>query len=766
MSVRIFGIRHHGPGCARSLRGALEALKPDIVLVEGPPDAADVVPLLAQESMKPPVALLIYPPDKPKEAVFFPFATFSPEWQALRYAYDHGVPARFIDLPQAHRLAMENEKNDGAEPGAETSLTDEDAAPSSPAEPTLEDDPLGSLALAAGYRDRELWWEHQIEQRQDPTGLFEGIMEAMATLRAKASTPRPYEAQREAFMRQSIRTAGKEGFKQVAVVCGAWHAPVLASLDQASDDEHILKGLPKTKVQATWVPWTYSRLSYRSGYGAGVSSPGWYDHLWLFPHSAALRWAVHVARLLRDEGLDASSASVIETVRLSEALAALRHLPMPGLAELNEAVLTVLCYGDPTPMRLIRDRLEVGDRLGEVPQGTPVVPLQKDLESKQRQLRLKPTTEIKNLDLDLRNDTDRSRSQLFHQLRLLDIAWGEPQQTSGKAGTFHELWRLQWQVEFVVNLIEASVWGNTIEQAASASACDRADKAMDLPSLTVLLDGVVVANLPQAIEHTLARLQSQAALAADVRHLMDALPALTRVARYGDVRGTRTEYILPIINGLFERIVVGLPSACTSLDDEAANAMVTCMGKVQQSLDVLDNPNHRLEWKQVLSSMVDNDAIHGLVRGWCCRLLLEQHALEEGELHRRARLALSLAAPVFQAAAWIEGLLRGSGLVLLHQDALWLALDHWLADIGSETFVELLPVLRRSFAGFQPPERRAMAEKVKKLANESQGRKAVSQPSFTRGIHQERADLVLPILAHVLGVKWETSSSRKEDSHS
>ena len=62
----IFGIRHHGPGSARSLRAALEALRPDAILVEGPPDAAEVLPLLTHPDMRPPVALLIYVPDRSK----------------------------------------------------------------------------------------------------------------------------------------------------------------------------------------------------------------------------------------------------------------------------------------------------------------------------------------------------------------------------------------------------------------------------------------------------------------------------------------------------------------------------------------------------------------------------------------------------------------------------------------------------------------------------------------------------------------------------
>ena len=109
MSIHIFGIRHHGPGCARSLRLALEELQPDIVLVEGPSDARDVLPLLMHQDMQPPVALLVYAPDKPHLAAYYPFTSFSPEWQALTYALSHKLPGRFIDLPQAIQLARKNQ---------------------------------------------------------------------------------------------------------------------------------------------------------------------------------------------------------------------------------------------------------------------------------------------------------------------------------------------------------------------------------------------------------------------------------------------------------------------------------------------------------------------------------------------------------------------------------------------------------------------------------------------------------------------------------
>jgi hypothetical protein len=766
VSISVFGIRHHGPGCARSLRAALEALEPDIVLVEGPPDAQEVLPLLTSAGMKPPVALLIYAPERPAQAVYYPFATFSPEWQTLSYALARGLPARFMDLPQAFQLGRDEEEAGSPEVPPALEGESPEAAPSNqvatgPAEATdeqeetqpTEEDPLDLLARAAGYSDYELWWERQIEQRRDMQGLFEGILEAMSELRADPTPKNEREAQREAYMRQTIRAAQKEGFQRIAVVCGAWHSPVLTeeALKRFKDDGATLSGLKRVKVAATWIPWTSGRLSYRSGYGAGVASPGWYEHIWTARDKATIRWSAQAAQLLRAEGLDASSASVIETVRLAEALAAMRSLSIPGLAELHEAIQTVLCHGNAEPMALIRQRLEIGDQLGEVPPETPAVPLQRDLENKQRRLRIKPSTAIEKVDLDLRKENDRARSRLYHQLRLLNIEWGKPQRgTSRQLGTFHEYWQVQWQVEFAVKLIEANIWGNTTEKAASGYARHLAEKAESLPELTDLLNRVVLAELPEAIEHLLSCVQTKAAVAADVRQMMDALPPLALVAREGDVRETKSELLLPVIDGLFERIVIGLPGACSSLDDEAAQAMVKSLNQADYSLEKLDREEQYAEWLRALSYLAGREGIHGLVRGRCCRILFDKRRLNADELQRAARLALSPATPAGQAAAWIEGVLQGSGQLLLNQDGLWKALDRWLSELGPESFVELLPLLRRAFSGFSAPERRSMGEKVRNLHTTP----GTSDFQTTADeIDHQRASSVLPVLAQILGVK-------------
>jgi len=768
MAVRYYGIRHHGPGCARALQAALAAQQPDIVLLEGPPEADDIVWLGAHADMKPPVALLIYPTDAPRLGVFYPFAEFSPEWQAIQHACRQGVPLWFMDLPAMHgfaeTLAREQElaarealedaaaigvkdKADAAETEETVASEDADAEEATEAE-TLTPwrmDPIGELSRAAGYDDHELWWEVEIEQRRDAGELFAAIEEAMTALREHAPAPDLREARREAHMRSRVREAQKAGYANIAVVCGAWHVPALVKPATIKDDTALLKGLPKTKVEATWVPWSDDRLAYASGYGAGVESPGWYRHLWLSPDRAGLRWIAEGARLMREEGLDASSASVIETVRLADALAAMRELPLPGLAEQREAMLTVLCHGQPEPLAIIRRRLEVGERLGAVPESAAAAPLQRDLEAQQKRLRLKPTTEIKNLDLDLREEGGRERSLLLHRLNLLGVAWGTLLRDSNRTGTFRESWQLRWNPQMVVELIASSRYGNTIEDAAGHLLCERARAGAELPVLTTMLDQAVLARLPKAVEVLLDCVQTQAAVAADLTHLMAALPPLARVARYGDVRGTGATALQPIVEGLVERIVVGFAAAASQVDEAMAATLLGHMDEVQAALDTLDIAALRDDWLGCMVALTGADAVAPAVRGFALRLAFDRQLLDADEVARQAGLALAAAAPPAESTGWLTGLLRGSGLLLLQHDTLWRVIDAWLAALGHEVFMERLPLLRRAFADFQPAERREMGSKVKRLDG--------PQPAAAAAIEldHERAARVLPVLAAILG---------------
>lgn len=694
--------------------------------------------MAADPTLKPPVAILIFDIEKPRRAVYYPFAAFSPEWQAMRFAAEAGIPARFMDLPMSLRLGQEPNEEEAHEPSE-----DPDGGVPPAAREGLGGDPIRWLAEAAGDPDPERWWERMVEQRGTSEGVFDGISEAMGALREAWKPPGDWEQRREAHMRQVIRVAVREGHERIAVVCGAWHAPALQTMPAATADAQILKGLKAIKVEATWIPWTHTRLAFESGYGAGVESPGWYDHLWTHPDDPLPVWMTRVVRLMRDQDLDASPAQAIEALRLAETLTALRGRASPTLEDVTEAVQASICFGSDIPVRLIRQRLIIGDELGELPPGAPAVPLQRDLEQQQRAHRLKPESLERIVDLDLRNPSRLEVSHLLHRLVLLDIHWGVQQEAVGK-GTFHEVWKLRWRPELALAVIEAGVWGNTVATAATARTVDRAAKSVDLGEVAALLDRVVLAELPDAAEAVLARLKERAALTTDLAQMMGALSPLAATLRYGGVRKTDADLLETVVGGLVTRVVDALVPGTRDVDDEGARRLTNLTLEMNRALAVLAKAEWLEPWRAALDRLGSRTDRHGLLVGRASRLLLDARALRVDECSRRLGFALSRGGDPTQAGAWVEGFLEGSGLILLTNDQLWQVIDGWLSAISADEFTVVLPLLRRTFATFPAGERRQIGERAS--GGGSRG-SAIDDDE----IDPERVALVLPVLRTILG---------------
>ena len=465
MTVRVFPVRHHGPGSARALAASLGSWEPDAVLIEGPPEANAVLGVAGSAEMRPPVALLAYLPGQARAQRLLPAVSWSPEWVALRHAAGPRRPGH-DDRPASRRAAATQDGGPPTGPAARmgsqrcrwrdrdrwaTGLSDDDAGdpiagwPRRPATTTRNDGGKTWSSTGSGRNPGTPSPKRWPSCALDPGPGLDGAHLEL-------------EAQREASMRQHIRAAEKQ-HDRVAVVCGAWHAPVLVERGPAKPDQALLAGLPRERATVTWVPWTYTRLAFASGYGAGVTSPGWYEHLYTSPDRPIERWMVKVAALLRAEQLDASPASVVEAVRLAEALATMRSRPLAGLAECTDAARSVLGGGYDTVLDLIGRRLVVGDAIGEVPPGAPTVPLAADLAAQQRRLRLRPESGARR---------SRARPSKGHRPGPQPVA--PPAETSGRplgegrrhqrgTGTFREEWALHWEPELSVRAIEASLYG-------------------------------------------------------------------------------------------------------------------------------------------------------------------------------------------------------------------------------------------------------------------------------------------------------------------
>ncbi len=749
--THIFGIRHHGPGSARRLREALDELRPSAVLIEGPADATPLLAMLADPAMVPPVTLLTYAADDPALAIFWPFAVYSPEYQAVVWAKANDVPVSLIDVPAAWRLAEMKAARDaleaalaaegdedeagGGDDGVDVLAADElpatateaatpdDVAGAGDLKPDLSWDPLGQLARAAGYEDGESWWRDVIEENPEPGPVFAAIADAMTELRSAMSETgrsRPERSAaetdevREAHMRLEIAKAHKAHDGDIAVICGAWHVPALNEKHAAKDDRALIKGFAKTKTTATWAPWTSPRLATASGYGAGVTAPGWCDHLWHAPSETnTTLWLTRVAAALRDAGQIVSTASIIEAERLGYALASLRGRPAPGFEELREAAIACLCFGEPLLWQQIETRLLIGSDVGEIPTDVPLAPLLEDLQRQQRAVRLKPEALERELSIDLRSDSGLARSTLLHRLSSLDVPWGRLTDTGRSRGTFRERWIISWEPEYAVKLVEHLVYGSTIAQAANGLTIARIREAVDLGRLADLVFTAMTAQLNEAADAGTAALGRRAAQTSDCTELMSSLPALADIVRYGEARSRNAAQLHDLARRIAVQAALALPYAARGLDTGAAKELTGQIAETDRAIALLDLAADDLAvWQGVLRTVLDDAQATRIVSGTCARLLYEADQLGPEQAATILSRMLSPGTPVADAAGFFEGFFEGASQRLIFDDALRDAVDDWVATFDEDTFTEHLPIFRRVLSSLDRTERRHLLDRL------------------------------------------------------
>jgi len=159
--------------------------------------------------------------------------------------------------------------------------------------------------------------------------------------------------------------------------------------------------------------------------------------------------------------------------------------------------------------------------------------------------------------------------------------------------------------------------------------------------------------------------------------------------------------------------------------------------------------------------------VPGVIRGRAVRLLLDEGALAAGEAARLMGLALSPGTPPADAASWIEGFAGGGGgLLLVHDERLLGLIDGWLTGVSAEAFTDVLPLLRRTFAAYEPGVRRTLGELVRRGPGERAGAAArgLTAPGFAAEPDTGRADAVLPVLRLLLGPDPEPAADPAPDA--
>ena len=731
--VHVFGVRHLSPGGAWHLRATLDTLRPKVVLIEGLSDADSLIPDLTRSGTKPPVAILAYTDSVPVRTLVYPMAAYSPEYQALVWAKENRARVEFIDLPSDIFLGLQDVEMERLTKERERAAQEQTSEqPQSPAwRPEPERSVYERIAERSGEVDYDTYWERRFEHNLSP-GSYKAMAHAHGHALRDEPDPPVWRAEnlvREAFMRRRIREVLDDGVKpeQVVAVVGAFHAPVLGpDMPAMTDDE--LGRLRRRSSKLTLMPYSYFKLSSQSGYGAGNHAPAYFELVWGQMNAGGLDELPHhylseVVRHLRGAGTHRSTAEVIEGVRLARTLAALHDGCAPTLADLQDAAVTLVGHGERATVAEALAHVNVGTAIGELPKGVVRTSIQEDFDRLMARLKLEKykKTVAEELELDLRENRhvktpeaaflDLNRSTFFHRLRVLGVEFAKPLPTRQQGATWAERWKLQWDPESEIALVEAVLLGETVELATGFKFKQLLEAATGIDQAADIVKDACQCGLAKSMDLARARLQELSAVSSDLKAIAHAAAQLSLVSRYGDVRKFDASPLLPLIDELFVQGALALHAAA-ACDNTAAKDLVVSIDELNRvSLEHHERVEGEL-WVEKLRKLSDADDRNPLLSGYACAVLLERGLMATEDLAREVSRRLSPGIPADLGAGWFEGLSKRNRAALLARQPLWVELAGYVQSLDDDQFKRAIVFLRRAFGGFAPHQKRQICENL------------------------------------------------------
>lgn len=733
----VFPVRHHSPACALQLLRLLQQRRPAEILIEGPADFTPLLPWLAHEQARPPLAIYAYEiaNDGARRAAYYPFAECSPEWVALRFAAEHDIPVRFVDLPFAAMAVQET---------PEISLQEEHRLSHSAR--------LNALAAQLGCRDHEDLWEHLFELPAPSLSTHEHVARVLAycELARLDCSPAGLHAdgtlRREAQMAQALQQAlarHAQDSAPVLLVLGGLHALSVATA-ALSDAPVTPPTMPSAELRehgAALIPFSDQRLDRLNGYAAGMSAPHWQRNVYnAFAGKTSL--SPRQTRQIRAQLALSLFSGLAETVRTRQSLslptlkaafeqaarlAALRERPGIAREDIRDAALSTLVEGaaDFDGAYVLRelDAMLTGGRMGQVPQGASTPPLLRDFNARAAACRLKlDGGEARRIVLQIYTRLAHQEcSRLLHACLFLGIPFalklGGPDLARGAAlSRLHERWQYVYTPATAAALVEASVHGPSIEQALAhvfATRLDAAPQGSDARSAPAAVRWLAQAYMLGLFD-LLPRIETllRGAIAEDAEFpaLARAVIDLQRLAAHVPLQNKELALLPELLSAAWQRAMY----LGQLLDGGAPEAWAQALGELRS---LSEQPQAALNLTLFDATLARIASAHpqALVRGAACGVLYGRNGMALQAIEAQLRGHLGGILPVAEAVAFLRGLLGSARELAWQQASLLDALNQLWQSWSDEEFVRYLPELRLAFSALTPHETDRVAAAVAKL---------------------------------------------------
>lgn len=736
----LFPVRHHSPVCSYQLVRTINEYKPDIILIEGPENANNLIPVLTDDNTKLPSAIYYYYKDSKKLVsesaedykCYYPFLYSSPEYNAMKQAKILNIPAEFIDLPYCDILINTAEQKGLRKNTEKHSYADDSHLTQSKF--------YEKICEETNVRSFEEFWEKYFEiagvfltpekfVRQLHTYC---IITRLETSDEEMKTDGTFA--RESHMAQRI-TEAMEKYEKVLVVTGGFHSiGIYKLISDGKIKSPKLRKIPENLNGCYPVAYSYEAADALHGYASGMSFPSFYDSVILkllesdspeeIYNNLTLDLLVRTAKQTNKKDIPVSIADVTSAKTLMSGLASLRGSRECGMYELFDGVTSTFIKGEKTvssslPLDILR-QLATGKEVGFIGDKTHVPPLITDFEEQCRKFRLKIKDVMPN-NVEVPLFTTQKGMELSRFLHRMDFL-GTEFATMKKGPDLHnnkgrsrvrEEWRYKRTPNVDASLIDHTTDGFTIEEACCTMSAKILHDEMRCESAArVAVDCFLMGIRLQKTELDLI----DEILTADgdffsvgkgLRYF-ETLYSLQELYGFTDVSS------LDYIRQCFEKLIISLPSMA-NVSPERADELISIM-KSMYSITGSVLTSELPVFEQALITMAQSadkePSVYGAVSGLL--YAVDSSRRTDAETAMRGYLMGSLEIKK-KGAEFLKGLFCTARDIILSDDSFLQMTDSLITEMDYNDFLEILPSMKLAFSYFTPSEIQDTAESVAEL---------------------------------------------------